>query len=96
MSDLLSRLFALLLLLWLPLSFFLPPALLLLAIYLFNHGWLGIVGGLVAIAFAIPTGLSVLLLEWRTLQQRPINVRGTLFVIAYNTIVFLAFTLVLN
>lgn len=96
MSNLFSRLFALLLLIWFPLSFFLPPALVLLAIYLFHHGWLGIVGGLVAIACAIPTGLNILLLEWRTLQQRPINVKGTLLVIAYNTIIILAFKLFLN
>ena len=92
MKSLLLRLVAIFLMLWLPLSFFLPPALLLLGIHLFQFGWLGVLGGLGAIAFAVPPGLTIVLLEIRTLQQRPVNISGTILVITYNTAVFLAFS----
>ncbi len=91
MSNLLQRLVALSLLIWFPLSFFLPPALVLIAIRWFQHGWVGILGGLIALAIAIPTGFTIILLELKTLNKRPLDVSGTLLVVAYNTAVYVAF-----
>ena len=89
MSNLWTRVFALLLLIWLPLSFFVPPTLVIVAVRLFRHDGFGILGGLAALAIAIPTGIAILTLELKTLSHRPVKVVGTLLVVAYNTAVFL-------
>ena len=79
-----------------PLSFVMGPGPLLLSVVLFRHGGFAILGGLFALAAAIPGCISILTLEFSTLMKRPMPLLGALAVVVDNTAVFAAFECVLG